>query len=113
MQELIIQILGGLVRYVLAGVFGWLIANGIIQPGQVDTLVSGIVGALIVIGWFLYQKIKAHKIALAALTLPAGSTLADAKAVYDVGAAPSAKTPATEAPTQQPPVTPVKPAGGQ
>jgi hypothetical protein len=100
MSELTQKILGGLVRTALAGVTGWLINKGIINSGDVATLISGITVGLITVAWTVYQKYGSHLQLLTALASPAGTTVAQVKAAVASGAAPVAVTPDTSVPVK-------------
>jgi hypothetical protein len=72
--HLIKAIIGGLVRYALSGVVGWLIARRILTPAQAPALLNAITLAVITVAWGTWRKYKIRKRIKAALALPAGST---------------------------------------
>lgn len=87
------SILGGLLRYLLAGVISWLITNGIANEEQVTQLLAGITGALILLGWMVWNKVRAHVKVLTALAVPKGTTVEDLHILMSKGVKVPASTP--------------------
>lgn len=79
MTNVVGSILMGLLRYVLAGVVAWLINNGIATEEQTNELLAGLAGAIILVAWLVYVKLRDHWSILQALELKAGSSLEDLK----------------------------------
>lgn len=88
MNPFIRDILGSMVRTVLAGVAG----RGLIAGGDVEQYASAIT-LLLVACWSCWQKFVARQKLVAAIASPAPTTEKQIEAVVAVGLAPSVKTP--------------------
>lgn len=84
-QELLKSIFGTLIRTLTAGVGAWLVNKGYITENDFSELVAGLVLLLATAAWGIYQKVKAHQLVKAALSLPQGATEEDAKAKVGSG----------------------------
>lgn len=58
MPILLRSLIGAIVRWLLAGAFGWLVAKGFLTSEQVDQAVVAIALAVATLGWSFYQKYK-------------------------------------------------------
>lgn len=77
MQSLLTSILMGLLRYVLAGVTGWMITNSIATEEQTMQLIAGLAGAIVLVVSLVWVKYRDRVLVLTALKLPARSTPTD------------------------------------
>jgi hypothetical protein len=77
MQSLLTSVLMGLLRYILAGITGWMITNGIADEQQIGQLIAGLAGALILIGSLWWVKYRDRVLVLTALKMPPRSTPED------------------------------------
>lgn len=93
MGTILQSILGGLLRYVLAGVISWMITNGIANEEQVTQLLAGLTGALILLGWMAFNKIRGRVKLLTALAVPKGTTVAHLETLIGRGLKVPATTP--------------------
>lgn len=93
------SILGGLLRYVLAGVISWLITNGIADEEQVTQLIAGVASALALVGWLAWVKLRDRSKVLTALAMPKGTTLHDLDLIVKGGVVVPAMTPDDAVPT--------------
>lgn len=80
MDPLVQNLIGTVVRWALGLLAGWLIGAGLLPAGSQTEWVAGLSSAVIVIIWSAYQKYASAKLLTAALNLPAGSSVAEAKA---------------------------------
>lgn len=82
-MPLILEFLGAVIRFALAGVFGWLVAKGVITADQASRFSAAMVASLAMGGatllWSLWAKYKSRLKLTAALELPKGATEDDAK----------------------------------
>ena len=78
MQELIVRMVGSLLRLALAGASGWLIDRGVLTTDEWTQFVVGLAGVVVAIGWSLWTKYKDHQ-ALVTAAAMAPSTLAEVK----------------------------------
>lgn len=74
--------LAGLLRYGLAGVFGWLIGQGIVTPEQSESFILGLSGAAATAVWLLWIKYRDQALLRIGLALPPGSTIEQAIAIF-------------------------------
>lgn len=49
-------VVGSVLRWILAGLAGYLVREGVLTDSQVSTLILGLAGLLVSLGWSLYQK---------------------------------------------------------
>jgi hypothetical protein len=73
MNPLLLEALGSIMRWLLAGAAGWLVQHGIWTQAQSQTYVMAAALAVLSLGWSLWQKYKSRIHFLTALELPAGS----------------------------------------
>ncbi|HMV47028.1 MAG TPA: hypothetical protein PLD20_05810 [Blastocatellia bacterium] len=73
--ELFKSVTGSVVRFLLNGLFVWLVAKGVITADQSNGILVWLIGAVAVLAWSLIQKLRAHVKLDTALGLPAGSTI--------------------------------------
>jgi len=73
MNPLLMEALGSIVRWLLAGAAGWLVQHGIWTQAQSQTYVMAAALAVLSIGWSLWQKYKSRLRFLTALESPAGT----------------------------------------
>lgn len=74
MTQLLITMLGSLLRMALLAAFGALIERGVWTTGQVEQVALGLSGLLVVGAWALWNHYKARLKFLTALESPAGTT---------------------------------------
>ena len=83
MDDTLKSILTGLIRYVLIGIFGNLIAKGYVTENNL-LLASGLIaGALLVVGSMIWRKIKTRFRIEAASQLPANAGMDEIKELAD------------------------------
>ncbi|HWQ32534.1 MAG TPA: hypothetical protein VNQ79_06605 [Blastocatellia bacterium] len=87
--ELFKSVIGSLVRWALAGLFGWLVARGVLTPDQTEALTAAAIVGASALAWSVWQKYRSLVLLKIALDLPANSTLERAK--EEARAAASAK----------------------
>ncbi len=75
MSPLFRAIVGSLVRSLLVGLAGYLVAHDIWTGEQATSMIDGLVVALVGLAWSIYQKYRAHQTVLDALQTPAGTSL--------------------------------------
>ncbi len=97
-MRLATTIIFGLVRLALAGLCGWLVANGVISKDQVNEIYWGVTAGIVALGWALYSKYKDLLTLLVALAHPRGTTLAELEASIKNGATVDPTTRRTEVP---------------
>ncbi len=73
-------VVGSLLRWLLAGLSGYLIREGALTEGQVNLLIIGLAGLIVSLVWSLAQKYIGKERLQIALSLPRGSTVADIRA---------------------------------
>ncbi len=73
MYELIVIMLGSLLRMLLLGWFATLIERGIWTEGQITTLATGVAGFIVVAAWALWTRYRARLKFLTALDSPRGT----------------------------------------
>jgi hypothetical protein len=83
----------GFLRWALNGVFVWMIARNIIQPDQTEQIVVGLAGALAMLAWIVWTKIRERRKLVTAMALPSGATEASVEQTVKAGLAPSVSTP--------------------
>lgn len=74
MNPLLVEALGSIVRWLLAGAAGWLVQHGVWSAAQSQTYVMAAGLALLSLGWSLWQKYRSRLHFLTALESPAGTT---------------------------------------
>ncbi len=92
MGPLMMSILGGLLRYALAGVITWLISNGIATPEQTAELITGIAGGLALLVWMIWRKYRDRVRLLTGLAAPKGTSVDKLKDMIARGVAVPAAT---------------------
>lgn len=92
-KELVTSILGGFLRYALAGVFAWMVERGIATQDQVALLITGASGFLALLVWMGWNKVKARVELLTALTAQPGTSVNELKEQVKAGVAVPASTP--------------------
>lgn len=85
MGAVIRSVAAGLLRYVLAGVIGWLISKGIATPEQVEILIAGLSGAIVLAATLVWVKYRDRVRFLTALRQPTGATEDDVQRAIDRG----------------------------
>jgi hypothetical protein len=78
-MDLLLKILGGLLRIVIGPIVTWLMNQGIITSDESVKLYAELTTYAVALGWSIYAWVKAHKKQIMALTMPAGSTFAQLK----------------------------------
>jgi hypothetical protein len=73
MNPMLAAFLTAALRHVLTGVFGALVARGVITEEQGAMFMAGLIGWLLVVGWSLWQKYKGRIRFLAALEAEPGT----------------------------------------
>jgi hypothetical protein len=73
MYQLILTMLGALLRMLLLGWFATLIERGVWTEGQITTLATGLAGFILVAIWALYKHYRARLKFLTALESPVGT----------------------------------------
>ncbi len=73
--ELFKSVTGSVVRFLLNGLFVWLVAKGVITQDQSSGVLVWLTGAIAVLVWSLIQKLRANVKLSTALGLPAGATI--------------------------------------
>lgn len=71
--ELFKSVIGSVLRWALQGAFVWLAAKEIITEQQGVELLAALTGAVIVLGWSIYQKYKSRIAFLSALNATPGT----------------------------------------
>lgn len=77
MNPLLAQALGSLIRWLLTIGTPYLVSMGIWTPDEATAYVAGATGALLALGWSLWQKYGARIDFLTALNVPAGTPEGD------------------------------------
>ena len=72
--NLIKGIIGSLVRFLFAGVVGYLVTKGVITGEQGAALIPAITLGVITIAWAIWRKYRVQQKIAVALALPAGSS---------------------------------------
>ena len=112
MNPFVIELLTAVLRYVLVGVFGYLLAHHVITEDQqakfldyfTDAKVlSYIVGGLVTVGLAVRSVLRARLKLLTALATPAATSEQTVTALVKGGAAPPVTTPKAEVPVSPPP----------
>lgn len=93
MGAVLMDILAGLLRYVLAGVISWLITNGIATEAQTTQVIAGLASAIALVGWMVWNKYRARVKLLTALTTPKGTTVDELKGLIARGVTAPVSTP--------------------
>lgn len=74
MNPLFITMASGATRWaiglVLGGVFKYFIDNGVWTTGDVEKLITALVGGALVLAWSLWEKREAWEVTLTALLMP-------------------------------------------
>ena len=76
MDEVFKNIIGTIVRSVLALVGGYLVSAGLVSDGQVQQIIGGLAVFLVAVIWGIINKYVWKKQVDTALELPAGSSVA-------------------------------------
>lgn len=79
--EYIKSAVAGLIRIFLGGVITWLVTNGVIAEGQVENIVIGVAGFLVLLVWSLWSRYRKAKELKAAADAPKGTSLETIKEV--------------------------------
>src|SRR5688500_15763048 len=74
-----------IIRHFLSILAAYLISKGLVQPeilseGNLAVLATGIVAALVSLGWVVYNKLKTRNLVQAAAEAPANASMATIKA---------------------------------
>jgi hypothetical protein len=114
MNPVVYSMLFSLVRYGVMFGAGWLVNHGVWAHADADKYVTeitiGILAALAALASMAWAKIKQKRLLNAAIALPKGSTVEQARRVVKEGMAPPASLPENAIPFLAPPkVSPVKP----
>lgn len=98
MNEFYRGVILSLLTKALTGVSVWLVTNGWLSGEQTTQVVLGIAGLVASIAVTVWQRYGSALVKMAALQLPQGATLEDAKALAKTGAVAPATTPPDVAP---------------
>ncbi len=101
MNPLYVDLLGSLIRWLLASAVGWFVAHGIWTQDQAATAVAVLATAIVSLGWTLWKTYGKRLKIVTALALPSGCTERDVEAqiANPILAIPSVTTPKDVAPT--------------
>lgn len=80
-QEFVKALVGSLLRWLLAGIAGYLIREGVLTGGQFEIIVGAAAAAVVSFVWAFVKTSRHVRRLRIALGLPKGSTLRDLKAV--------------------------------
>lgn len=72
--NLIKGIIGSIVRFLLAGVVGYLVTKGVITGEQASLVIPAVTLGVITVAWAIWRKYKIQQRIAVALELSAGST---------------------------------------
>jgi len=72
--NLIKGIIGSVVRFLLAGVVGWLVKRGIVTGEQGEMIIPAVVLGVVTIAWAIWRKYRIQQRIAIALALPAGTS---------------------------------------
>jgi hypothetical protein len=81
MSPVLVSALGSIIRWALGLAAGYLVKAGVWAAPDAETYVAAATLAVLALGWSLWEKSKARQKIAVALSLPAGSTPEDVKAV--------------------------------
>lgn len=88
-MPLLLEALGSIVRFLLAGLMGYLVGHGVFTQTQADSYTAALAGAIaagiLSLGWSLWQKYSSRIKLLTALSLPAGSSIEQVQQKVDSG----------------------------
>jgi hypothetical protein len=76
--------IAGIVRTALGALFGWLVSQGWLDPGELEKFIAVLVAGLVPILWSVLQKMRSGKVLTAALELPPGATKLEAEDLADL-----------------------------
>lgn len=99
----VMQIVGTLVRFLLAGAAAWVVQHGIFTEAEVGRLMEGLTVASVAIGWSLYQKYRGRQKLMTALAAPAGITEIDLERHIERAKAIGTPLPSVTTPKDEPP----------
>jgi hypothetical protein len=85
MQQLIMIMLGSLLRMLLLAASGALIERGVWNQDQIGQIATGLAGIIVVGAWALWTHYKSRLKFLTALESPVGTTEADVHAKIKAG----------------------------
>jgi hypothetical protein len=98
MSPMLVDALGSILRFLLAGVFGYLVEKGVWTGEQSATFLSAAVVGILALGWSLWNKYKSRiKLVTALASQP--STEAQIEKMVSSGDAPSVHTAKTAIPS--------------
>jgi hypothetical protein len=98
MNPFISDVIGAIVRTVIAALLGMLVNQQLITHDQAEAWVTGITGAVIVLGWSIIRKYLTRQKLLTALASNAGTTEHEVEQLVKAGSAPPVSLPKHEAP---------------
>lgn len=75
MNPLLRAALASLVRHLLAGAAGYLVARGVWTQEEAAAYTAAFALFLVGFGWAVWQKFRVHELILRALALPSGSDI--------------------------------------
>jgi uncharacterized membrane protein YjjB (DUF3815 family) len=88
-MNLLLEALGSIARWLLAGLMGYFVAHGVFSQAAADNYTHALAGALaagaVSLGWSLWQKYSAKLKILTALSMPAGSSVEQLQQKVDSG----------------------------
>jgi hypothetical protein len=88
-MTLLLEALGSIARWLLAGLMGYFVGHGVFTQAQADNYTTALAGAAaagaVSLGWSLWQKYSAHLKVLTALSMPAGSSIDQLQQKIDRG----------------------------
>lgn len=91
-KEVLVSVLGGLLRMLGAGLSLWLVEKGIATPEQVELAIVGLAGFIGAVIWMWMNKAKARVELLTGLTAQPGTTVNELKDQIKAGVAVPAST---------------------
>lgn len=98
MSDLMVKVLTGVLRVVMAPILTWLISKNIISSDESVKLVAEVFAYLVPSAWTVLAWIRQHRTQMTALAMPKGSTPADLLAQMATGYTAPALTPVDSAP---------------
>lgn len=98
MNPLFVDLGGTVVRFLLAGIMGYLVRKGVFTDAQVSSLLSAITVGVLTLGWALYVKYRSRLKFLTAAASPTPLSERQVEQMVKTNQAPPATIPKERAP---------------
>ena len=80
MDQIVQNMIGAAIRWLLTMVGTWLVTAGVLQSGSQTEWIAGASAIVLALVWGLYQKFVAGRLLKTAMAMPAGATMVEVKA---------------------------------